>query len=191
MLHVSKFENCRRLDEAKSEAAGRDGSEKAAEHVAGDSGTVSCTSSSAAHFTLGSNVSLNKLSHSHRLAGQDVILCRSKCQSHAHGALFFFFSVPLALMSSLARALFLSLLVSTHRPRPARQRRSTGSAEARLCRCTDWFNKGRMVRERERESRSWFLLRPHLQHCYSGCNLSHLPLPFSSPRLRLHANRFL
>lgn len=54
-------------------------------------------------------------------------------------------------MSSLARALFLSLLVSTHRPRPARQRRSTGSAEARLCRCTDWFNKGRMVRERERE----------------------------------------
>lgn len=108
MLHVSKFENCRRLDEAKSEAAGRDGSEKAAEHVAGDSGTVSCTSSSAAHFTLGSNVSLNKLSHSHRLAGQDVILCRSKCQSHAHGALFFFFCSSRTDVLSRARSFSLS-----------------------------------------------------------------------------------
>lgn len=104
---------------AKSEAEGSDGSEKAAERVAGDSGTVSCTSSSAAHFTLGSNVSLNKLSHSHRLAGQDVILCRLKCQSHAHCALFLFHSSFHASSS------------------PSRQLCSTGSAEARLCRQKD------------------------------------------------------
>lgn len=137
---VSKLEGSWRLYKVKSEAAGRDGSEKAVERVAGDSGTVSCTSSSAAHFTLGSNVSLNKLSHSHRLAGQDVILCRLKCQSHAHCALFLFLSHCHPCSPSFHTS-----------SSPSRQCCSTGSAEARLCRWTDGWNKRRVVRCRESE----------------------------------------